>query len=531
MRIVAYSTEIIDSKILLSESTGDSIYTTSLEDIGAFLLESYSGSYWQPQFDRCIRVCWNLNATVAPIIRLIGRDRATKLHETKKAHCPPFKLFYVPDKLFAITHIPSGDRVTLYGLDQYFPGYEEPVLLEHVKAFGEKLMGELKKMNLEPDKLTSPIAIYEQCILKYLDLPQVNDMPVDAAEMAYRCAGKLWIEAHQIGYFDPAYDYDLTSAFPSAAKELVDIRHCQWIRTDQYQETAVYGYALCDITIKPEIKVSPILEKMPDGFLFSPVGQWTSYLTKAEIDFINWYEIGETKIKDAWWAIPLTTPMPKPLEIPLADLLKYKDRTELQSILAKRMSVGVYGKFGEEWDESFGPYFNPCWFAEISTNIRLKVGTFIYENHLEDCVLHISVDGVLSDQPAHGFNKNVKPRSKDGSWKLDAVAPALVVSSGLLYHQDKKPKGLTINKVLDMIDEHPQSSYYTEKIRRRVTLGDALATDRFETLGRDVLMPTSFDFHTLHHDRCFPNLPKTGEQLANNIYMSRPYQITNEEIF
>ena len=98
--------------------------------------------------------------------------------------------------------------------------------------------------------------------------------------------------------------------------------------------------------------------------------------------------------------------LPKPLQEPMDKLLAYKERTGLQSALAKRMSTGVYGKFGEERKDEFGPYFCPCYFAEISTQVRLKVAEFLYENSIGprdnkgySHLLHISVDGFLLDCP------------------------------------------------------------------------------------------------------------------------------------
>ena len=104
--------------------------------------------------------------------------------------------------------------------------------------------------------------------------------------------------------------------------------------------------------------------------------------------------------------------LPKPLAEPMDKLLAYKERTGLQSALAKRMSTGVYGKFGEERANEFGPYFNPCWFAEISTQVRLQVAERLYssgigpgDNEGYKHLLHVSVDGFLLDCPIEEVKK------------------------------------------------------------------------------------------------------------------------------
>ena len=95
--------------------------------------------------------------------------------------------------------------------------------------------------------------------------------------------------------------------------------------------------------------------------------------------------------------------LPKPLAEPLNKLLTYKQRTGLQSALAKRMSTGLYGKFGEERKDEFGPYFNPVYFAEISTQVRLKVAEELYQHGIgpgdNEGLIHISVDGFLLNAP------------------------------------------------------------------------------------------------------------------------------------
>lgn len=193
MRIIAYRTEMAEGKVLLSESTGEKAHSNELDALFSFLLEPY---------EKSIRVAWGLDTTVAPLLKLLGEKHCIRLHETHKCYYPPFTVFYVSGKVFSIKHIPTHDIAFLYDLQQYYPELEEPESLVEVQMLGEKLMYELNKMGLKPMKLTSPIAIYEQCVMRDLDLPKVADMPKKAAEMAYRCAGKLWIECFQVGYWE-----------------------------------------------------------------------------------------------------------------------------------------------------------------------------------------------------------------------------------------------------------------------------------------------------------------------------------------
>jgi len=103
---------------------------------------------------------------------------------------------------------------------------------------------------------------------------------------------------------NPAYDYDIVSAFPSVARDLVDIRCLEWVESSEYQPEAIYGYCKCEVTIYDWVMVSPILKEDEDGGLVSFVGTCDEmYLTKGELDFIDKWKIGEYKILEGWWAI------------------------------------------------------------------------------------------------------------------------------------------------------------------------------------------------------------------------------------
>ena len=191
MRIVAYQTSIEDGKVLILESGGASILSGDLEKLFAFLLEDYG---------ECLKVTWDLDQTVSPLLRILGKTACKGLQTTKKWHENSFRVFYIPDKVFSLSHA-SGLRCNLYGLEQYFPDLDEPDV-EELQALGTKLLKELAKMGFpNPSKLTSPVAIYEEAILSKLRLPKITDIPKEVAEMAYECSGRLWVEAHCLGYF------------------------------------------------------------------------------------------------------------------------------------------------------------------------------------------------------------------------------------------------------------------------------------------------------------------------------------------
>lgn len=390
MRIIAYQTEVNLGSVLLKESTGETRRSNEFYELACFLLEQYEDT---------IKVCWNLNETVAPILKTMGEKVCTRLAKNKRCYFAPFNIFYVPDKVLSIVHIPSKQKVNLYGIDQYFPDVNKEMNTVEIAAMGEYLLQELGKMRLYPKKLTSPIAIYEECVLSYTNLPTKEDMPIEAAELAYLCSGKLWIEAYKLGFWETAYDYDIESSFPGEIAKLIDFRECKWYHQKEYIPEAIYGYTDNKTTIFDWAKVHPIIHINKDGSSDTAVGTRPNQSTKKEIEFVDKWEIGEIEIYDGWWCVHNNPEqLARPMENLIARLLKYKARDGLQGMLSKRMSVGVYGKFGEDRKDKVGPHFNPCWFAEVSTNVRLEVADFIYRNKVQDDVIHASVDGVLLER-------------------------------------------------------------------------------------------------------------------------------------
>lgn len=527
MRVIAYETKSLENGkgILIKESTGEEGRYTQLDTLMGFLFEPMGNSDWKPPFDGCLRVCWDLDITVTPILQMLGGDNCLRLSKTHKCRVPPFSFFYAPGKIFAITHIPTKQKVYLYRLSQYYPELEQPATLGDVQALGVKLVQTLKQMGMEPHRLTSPVAIYEDSMLQFLDLPTWADMPKGAAEMAYKTSGQLFIEAHRIGYWNMAYSYDKTSSFPMKARELKDIRQCDWIETPIYQNSALYGYCKGEVTIYDGVMLSPIFYTDEAGGLSSRVGTWPTYLSKGQIDFLGRCDTGEFKIEDGWWAIPRKGEILKyPLQRQMDRLLSYKAKGGLEGMIAKRQSTGIYGKTLQLQEDGAGPYFNPVWGAEISISATLEVAEWLYrhgigpsDNEGYKHLLQVTVDGATLDEP-------VAMMDTDKGWRLSNVGPALIVSSGMVYEASKKPQGLTLDDVLELIKAHPRQSFYRKAMRRRLTLTEAVEAG-MDKLGQEVEVFTGFNLLSMQHDREFKTLPRTGGGLLSRHYLSTPKSV------
>ena len=113
----------------------------------------------------------------------------------------------------------------------------------------------------------------------------------------------------------------------------------------------------------------------------------------------------------------------------------------------------------------------------------------------------------------------------DGKWRLEYQGEALIFSSGLVYTNTTKPKGLTLREVLELINKHPRYPYYQKTLTRRLTLADSLARHRIEDIGKPLDFSVSLSFITQKHDRDFKTLPWSGEQLLKRKYKSKPRRV------
>lgn len=342
MRILAYTTRENSKGVKVEESTGEGIVSGDGKAILEWLMSEHLGDVGDnPKLaNNTVRVCWSLDDTMAPILKLLGRQACEILYETKKCYLAPYSLFYIPGKLFALRDIRvSYGKLELFDLEQYFPAEPYQDDAGEIWNYGMLLYKSLNKMGFYPQRLVSPVKVFEEWVLDHCDLPTGWDMPKEAAEFAWMCSGRLWIECHRMGLFKDAYDYDMVSAFPKVATKLSDTRECNWVGSGEYQPKAVYGYCKGQVTIYDKVMVSPIIYIGENGDSISPVGTWETYLTKAEIDFISKWKIGKFKIEKGYWAVPKNSgrKLPQPLEHIIDRLLEWKKIGGLEGDLAKRM--------------------------------------------------------------------------------------------------------------------------------------------------------------------------------------------------
>jgi len=495
-------------------------------------------SYWlefllQPMPDT-IKVLYHLNYSAAQLIRMlkIGPESGRRLMTMQKLKLAPevqYELGYLSGKYLSMKN--SDEFINFSDMYQYY-GQEvtdgkctvEDCMAKAVQAqsTGQEAYDALRKMGLYPDTLTSPIRVWQKQVLANMDLPTVDDMPVEVAELAYQCCHGGWMEAFQRGSWDNAYDYDLSSAYPFQLTRVPDIRNGNWIDYDKILPEATLGFMKGEVTINADF--SPIIYEEDTDRKYTPRGTWDTVLTLGEYNFIKRYNLGDFNIEEGWfWQ---TEKFSRPLYHPVKKL--YNDKSKaigLHREIAKRIANGIYGKFLEARNDytEFGPHFNPVWGALTESRTRLAVTEMCLKAMKEGInVLHVAVDGVIFDKPV--------PSSwlgdRIGSWYLNTSGKCIIVSSGIVSIEGKgsvaQDFSISHDKLCNAILGNLEGNTYQMTKESFISLGRACNENRWAELGEHRQITRSVELNS-EHKRHYPDEPLCWSDLLKGVYFSEPW--------
>lgn len=526
MRVIGY--HIIHNRIYNSD--GES----SDKDPLSFLLA------YKPD---TIRVLYHLDYCIANLFRWlqVSEPDLQKLVRNNDLYLAPYKFSYMPKKYFNVQH-GSGKAAPFANFNDMYQFHRNSDLTvftpqqytNEAARIGTEVYHALTDIKLNPKSLTSPIRTWEKEVLSQMDLTTINDMPEEAAKMAYDCCEGGWVEAFRKGHWNNTYDYDVKSAYGSFTRQLLDTRYGQWEYAPYYDKAAYYGYALCNIEVTNP--VNPITYKLKDEEKITPIGRHPKLkvLSKQFIDFIDKYKIAKIEIIDGWWWFP--DKLVYPFEEMIDDLYRYKEnaKTEISKNVYKRILAGIWGKFlfvkqkDKKDQDPFGELFNPVWAEYVETGCRLATAAFIYDNKLEDHTLHVAVDGVLTDKPV-----NINNTDKIGSWKLSNIGAGYVISSGVCAIDGKDNKFesdqsnsdfiLRYDWLRQQIIDNPYAPEYAMSKLSPVTIQKAVSQNKLHLIGQHEEITKTIDIG-FESKRIYDKVPETGMQLQTNKYASKPME-------
>jgi len=415
---------------------------------------------------------------------------------------------------------------TIYSLQPFYHMSDmlpEEVDSVVVKAFADRLINALYDHNIPFQNLVSPGSLFQSLLVELgLIRNSVTDIPREALRAAMNCYHTNWIAAFVLGYCSKAYDYDITSAYPSQAMSLLSCspRVGRWIHSRTEQPEAAYGFTYSHVYIEPSVDLSPLLFRRRTIWTgthrWSPQlncwGEWLGYVTKEEIDLLRRTGIGKVEVLDGWWFVPEYEVYP--FREAINKTLKFREAARGDKFLRnlyKLIGVASQGKlmscYYVDGELVSSAIWNPVYATSITARNRIKVAEFCL-SHL-DHVLHVAVDGVL-------LNAKVPFRGTVGDMSLSYEGESIVASDGEYYLPGRRP-GSYLPEVLSSFSD---ADGYPRVARGWYSLLEGVETGRFDLVG----LPRSFGWSKLsdlqHAVRHFPVLPKKCKDLLDKTFVS-----------
>jgi len=315
--------------------------------------------------------------------------------------------------------------------------------------------------------------------------------------------------------------------YPSIAADLLNLHDMEFWKSFIYgprEQGAYYGFLHGHLYLdssSPTIHCSPImtdLERLPGN----PAGDFGDdyYLILDELRLIERNNWGEFQMTDGWFLKPYGGVRPtKPFEWLMNHLYSLRYRSDLTSSIMKGVANQLIGKLIEtRVDGDYGQLRNDIYHAIILSRARVKVAEFLINNEIhKDELVTVQTDGVRLTRyiPVKGNGM--------GSWRCNGSQPTIVASPYKVYCQDKKPGHLTYDHIVEMVNEHPMSTYYARTVKHRTTLRQAIQQDDISKVGELDDLPAHLDLIgiTREQNRSFSRFPKTGQALLSGKYGSK----------
>lgn len=521
MTVTAYETWEENGKVGIRNADGKSVLTNNVAELLHFL--RYSSS-------QTIRVVWELDATIAPILRLLPPeilDRLSKFDEN---------LEYDGNELYYL-----ASRMVRCGKSRYYAIRDfwgsltdnKPDLKETQKR-AEELIDTLAKIGLpNPRKLTSPIAVFEDSEYGhklYGELPKgidITEEDQEILEYASRADGKDWVSNYYVGHFGQGeiFDYDVRSCYPAIACSLPDMRDLTYWSTESLgdrERAALLGVACGRLSLNDSADCSPIIG-MVGELPGNPLGDLPEdCYTIQEINFILNNKLGTFQMVDGWFAEAKPGVTPRlPFKNVMTVLYRKRAISPLAGSITKSIANSLVGKLIEtKVSGEYGVLRNDLYHATITSSARVQVAQFLLDNQVRaDELVCVQTDGVK-------LTRDIKLSDGGmGCWVNKGSSPTIVFSPYKVYSKDAKPYRLTYADVIGMINDHPLSERYEKKVSHRLTLVQAIRQHNDASLvGTMLETPDSIDLIALdlEQNRLYRKLPHTGKALISGKYRSEP---------
>lgn len=411
---------------------------------------------WSDALTFCLVPCdmavvYNIDEFVSIFSKLLPKDLIKKLSDGGRIILPDStRLFYEPSRMFAITY---ANEVNFFGLNRYSESSIETT--RELLELGQRVLRAFEIFGITPAKLSSPVAVYSEH-LSELDYPRACDLPDDAINMINLASEHMteeWREVFKIGHWnaDEVSDIDLCSSYPSLIAKLPDISDAQFFESNTMPDKYSYGILLGDVEVTRN--VSPFQDE--NGIHFKGIKK-DHVITTDGLWLINKYGGNFTLKHGLFMNIP--QPYIYPFKETMEHLYSMRNYPDpLVSSIAKQIAVGIYGMLAQRYPKDtgwkLGVNFNSIYARMVTDRCSLRVADLIYRHELDDKVINVTVDGLLTEGQL-----NITTEKNFGQWRLNERTPALVMSQLYAWHNDKHPNGKYYAEMVELIKNKPQSS-------------------------------------------------------------------------
>ncbi len=480
-------------------------------------------------------VVWDLPKFVAQIMSKLPQPVQDSLAKPPhRAKFGSYKIYSVQGKIFSANL--NGSEMNVYDLSQYYPGEREPETLSELQEKADLLQQALTDLGVpRPATLASPIAIFRGSVSSKMSTggsvalasgveqrgvlssttPTIFNasVPLDVFELALQCTPREWVSNYQIGHFPGLYSADLSSAYPANAAQLLHLDDLTFTESNILDLSAYYGFLVGDFTVYPNHPLafcSPFITDQGDGTPINFVGTHRNYpCLLDEVRTLYRYDMGKFKLKHGWFGYPKKGVHPRQ---PLKETMEYfyskrGNGTNLLSILKsyllKRVMNGMIGKMLEIRKDNmgniieYGDMYNPVYHSLITGRTRLQVFDFLVQNNIsKSSLVHVGVDGVKITK-----DLNLPKQVGMGKWRNAGCESAVVLSPGAIISESRNFKGIGYPEFVTQLYSKPQASKYG--------------------INGDIDLRNLF----LTQTRKFDKLPRTGQDLLDNQYLSSPIEM------
>lgn len=368
---------------------------TTFEEAGAFLLEVYPGSLY---------ATWNVKGFGSDLCSLLPGNKRADLRLKSKTFCDDTKLF-VSDRVIGLTgkkHIRDNFfqpvEVNIYGLFKWFPDSQvKPDTAEQIAELGERLLDTLALVGIDPDKLSSPVAVIADELARH-DLPTVwsNESQIfeDACAYALRMSHYEWRQDFRSAR--QSYNLDMIAAYPFFIASLPDTDHCRirhW-KSESLIDTAEWGIMKGELEVTSDICPIPC-QTTDGGYVFGVKGKISEvYITTDELRWLKRRKAGTFQMADGYFFQFLNDR--KPYREVVNRLFQLRQTSnELLSFIIKTQAQGISGKLDQiNNDGSYGELYNPVLAAMVRSRCRVAVADFVYDNDLQNDLVAVILDGI-----------------------------------------------------------------------------------------------------------------------------------------